>query len=300
MPKSAALYTTIYPQVAPFILDWCTSVERQDNCEFDLWVGLDGITADIISSRIDSVVKVYFVFAERGETPIALRNRALLMMVQEYDKIILADSDDILEPSRIKSSLENLDCTDVYGCALGLIDGSGNDLETYFGLLAGESPDEVIPRNNFLGFSNTAWRSEMLQKCLPAPTDCIAMDWILATRAWGLGARITFDRTVRMRYRQYGENTARVIPPFSAEQIIRATSIVREHYRLVLKDDSYFSNTCRLKLEEAYQRVEKFNTAISSSQTILDDYIIALNQLPAHRLWWLSVAHPQLETIWNP
>lgn len=299
MTCTTALYTTIYPGVERFLPDWCISLNCQDQPEFDLWVGVDGVTTEMISKLIGHNVAVHFVPAVSGDTPVSIRNRAMSIMAVKYDNIIFADSDDILEPTRVSAALRGLDCADVHGCALSLVDVAGHDLGIYFGLIANELPDDVIPRNNFLGLSNTAWRSDMLRKCLPAPAQCIALDWLLATRAWGHGARITFDRTPRMRYRQYGTNTACVVPPFSAEQIIMATSVVTEHYRLAPLDDPATPLPQRKLLREAADRAEKFSSAISSSHEILDDYVAALNQLPPHRLWWLSVAHPALEKIWN-
>jgi len=300
MSYSTALYTTIYPGVGRFLPDWCSSLNCQDQLEFDLWIGVDGVTTETISHLANRDGALHFVTAGHGDTPISLRCRAMSMMAAKYEAIIFTDSDDILEPTRVSAALHGLESADVHGCALGLVDVAGHDLGVYFGLDVNESPDEVIPRNNFLGLSNTAWRSDMLRKCLPAPAHCIALDWLLATRAWGRGAKITFDPVVRMRYRQYGTNTACVVPPFSAEQIIRATEVVTEHYRLVPLDDPSMPLPQRQLLREAADRVEQFRSAILSSRDILDDYVAALNQLPPHRLWWLSVAHPILEKIWNP
>lgn len=282
-----------------FLADWCSSLNCQDHLEFDLWVGIDGVTTEMVQKLIGQNIAVHFVTAVHGDTPISIRCRSISMMAAKYDNIIFVDSDDILEPTRVSAALHGLKCADVHGCALNLIDVAGHDLGVYFGLNANESLDEVITRNNFLGLSNTAWRSDMLLKCLPVPEQCIALDWLLATRAWGRGARITFDRTPRMRYRQYGTNTACVVPPFSAEQIIRATALVTEHYRLIPMDDPAIPFPQRQLLLEAAGRVGKFSSTISSSRETLDDYVAALNQLPPHRLWWLSVAHPILEKIWN-
>lgn len=299
MLNLGALYTTIYPGVERFLADWFNSFDGLDSDGLDLWIGVDGISADIVSRWISPDVEVHFVPTVNGETPISLRNRALDMIIANYDYVVFADSDDILEPTRVAASMLALEDADVHGCALGLVDVEGNDLGEYFGLYANESPDQVLPRNNFLGLSNSAWRTDMLRRCLPVPSGCVAMDWLLATRAWGRGARISFDRTIRMRYRQYGANTACVIPPFTAKQILKSTTIVLEHYRLVLTDDTGFSVECRQRLIEAEWRAKRFGEVISASRELLDDYVAALNKLPAHHLWWMSVAHPQLEKIWN-
>lgn len=221
------------------------------------------------------------------------------LMAAQYDAVVFADSDDILEPTRFSAALNGLENADLHGCALGVIAEDGRDLGIYFGLVEGEEPDSVLPRHNFLGLSNSSWRTETLRKCLPAPNDCIALDWLLATRAWGRHARITFDRNIRMRYRQYGENIARVMPPFTGNQILKATEVVLRHYRTATVDAFNFSAERRQALQEVAGRVEKFKGAITSSQSVFETYLEALNHLPPHRLWWLSVAHPELEEIWN-
>jgi hypothetical protein len=295
--KRIALYTTIYPGAARFFADWLSSVQKQDMRGFDVWIGVDGVETDPQLAVGDAAVRL--VTASEGDTPASLRCRAMAMMAAQYDAIIFTDSDDILEPTRCSAALHGLEHADVHGCALGLIDEAGRDLGIYFGLGEGEDADMILPHNNFLGLSNTAWRTGTLRKCLPVPSDCIALDWLLATRAWGHEARITFDRTIRMRYRQYGENIARVMPPFTKNQVMRATEVVSEHYRTAVIDALDFPDQRRHILQEAADRVGRFRIAISRSQYVLDTYTEALNQLPPHRLWWLSVAHPALENIWS-
>jgi hypothetical protein len=292
-----ALYTTIYPGAARFYADWLSSVHRQNKRGFDVWIGVDGIEMGPQLVVRDAAVRL--VTASEGDTPASLRCRAMVMMAAQYDAIVFTDCDDVLEPTRFSAALHGLENADVHGCALQLIDESGSDLGRYFGLDEGEDPNAILPRNNFLGLSNSAWRTDSLRKCLPAPSDSIALDWLLATRAWGHEARITFDRTIRMRYRQYGENIARILPPFTINQVMRATEVVLAHYRTAVIDALEFPDHRRTLLLEAADRVERFSGAISKSQSVLDTYTEALNQLPPHRLWWLSVAHPALEDIWS-
>ena len=294
-----ALYTTIYPGMERFLLDWCRSVNCQDYRSFDIWIGVDNTETGTVYSLLDQRYCITFVHAVVGDTPVSLRCRAMMRMVTQYKAIIFTDSDDVLEPARVSAALNGLGSADVYGCALGLMDEAGHDLGLYFGLLEGEDPEVILPNGNFLGLSNTAWRSDTLGKCLPVPKQCVAMDWLLATRAWGNGARITFDRAIRMRYRQYGTNITSVVPPFSAKQIIRTTTVVTDHYRMLTADDPGIPSSQRQILREAAARIEKFRNTIMSSHSILDTYVAELNKLPAHHLWWLTVAHPALEELWN-
>lgn len=293
-----ALYTTIYPGMERFLAEWCRSVNGQDNRDFDVWIGVDNVETSRVSYLLGQHCNITFVHALAGDTPVALRCRAIMSMVASYEIIVFTDSDDIMETDRVSAALSGLDDADVYGCALGLIDVTGHDLGIYFGLIDGETPGDILPFNNFLGLSNSAWRSKTLGKCLPVPEQCVAMDWLLAMRAWGIGARFKFDRNVRMRYRQYGANIACVVPPFSTEQIVRATTVVTDHYRMVTDNPGIPAQQLQI-LREAAARIETFKNTIMSSHAALDRYVTELNKLPPHRLWWLSVAHPALEDIWN-
>lgn len=293
------LYTTLYPGVEKYFPDWLHSVLAQDISDFDICIGLDNISGEIVPEAVRNKFPVRFVGADKGATPIGLRNCAMELMSATYDVVVFADSDDILESTRISSALRGLGNADIHGCALGLINGEGNDLRAYFGLTEDEAPDDVLPRYNFLGLSNTAWRAEALRACLPAPPECVAMDWFLATSGWCRGLRISFDRKIGMRYRQHGANTARVVPPFTSEQIHRATEIVSAHYRLLMEKNIPTPATKRIMLQDVASRVSMFKATIDSSRLTLEAYVAALNQRPAHRLWWMTVAHPDLEDIWN-
>ena len=74
----------------------------------------------------------------------------------------------------------------------------------------------------------------MLRACLPIPAAAALVDWYLMTMAWLQGARLAFDPTPRMDYRQHGANMARIRSPFTAERVRADTALVREHFRLVL------------------------------------------------------------------
>ena len=104
-------------------------------------------------------------------------------------------------------------------------------------------PNPTLPRTNAFGLSNTAYRSDVLRACLPIPAAAALVDWYLITMAWLQGARLAFDPTPRMDYRQHGANMARIRSPFTAERVRADTALVREHFRLVL--DGLPAGRCR-------------------------------------------------------
>lgn len=295
-----ALYTTLYPDALPFAAAWYRSVAAQTDAAFDLWVSLDALSERDALAALDAPAAPTWLTTPPGTPRASIRQHALAQLVERYDGIVLVDGDDLLEPTRIAAARTALASCDVSACALSIIDEQERDLGVTFAPPPEWDVAEILPRYNVFGFSNTAYRTSVLRRCLPIPPASTLFDWILATRAWGLGATLTFDRTARMRYRQYGANTARVITPFTAEQVSIATARVREHYRFMLDDAWPLRGPHREAIERARDRADIFHRAITTSSATLQAYVVALNQLPPRYVWWWSVANPDLEELWNP
>ena len=297
-PERLAVYTTAYPGVERYLADWYRSVEAQTDGGFELLVALDSISPDDVVAAIGKHVDASWFRAAPGATPARLRSDALLQLVEEYPAVVLVDSDDVLLPTRVAAARAMLESVDVAGCALEVMDEAGRDLGIVFGP-ADADPGELLPRWNVFGMSNTAWRSRALRSALPVPDDCVLIDWLLVTRAWADGARLGFDPTPRMRYRQYHANLAPMLPPFDAAQVLEATRRVLGHYRLMLDGARPLPEASRRALESARQRVAGFEAAVGSRPARLDAYVEQLNGRPPERVWWWQVAHPRLEQTWS-
>jgi glycosyltransferase involved in cell wall biosynthesis len=298
--EKLAVYTTVYPSVTPYLADWHKSVQQQTDKKFDLYIGVDSLTPEEIAEAMGDFPHATLFSNPAGLSAAQIRNAALERLVDEYDAIVLVDSDDIMHPSRVNAARAALQTHDVTGCALRLIDQRGRDLGFTFGPASNSDYGSLLARYNVFGLSNTAYRATTLRRCLPIPDDCILIDWLLATRAWARGAKLDFDHVARMSYRQYRNNTARVLPPFSAQYIKRAAALVVDHYRLLLATDKlegWVSNS--LMLATAFRRANSFHQAITTERRKLERYVKALNMLTPSFVWWWCVAHPQLEDIWK-
>jgi hypothetical protein len=168
-----------------------------------------------------------------------------------------------------------------------------------FGPPPGACIQTILPRYNIFGMSNTAYRTGVLTQCLPIPPDCVLIDWLLVTRAWARGASLYFDPAPDMAYRQYGANVARVLPPFTEQQVLEATGRVVNHYRQVLSGNHSIPGEKLALLREARDRAEVFQEAITKSAHTLREYVQALNSISPQYIWWWCVAHPDLEAIWT-
>src|SRR5206468_2366388 len=138
-------------------------------------------------------------------------------------------------PERVAAAERALDGADVDVCALELIDAAGRDLALAFVPEPAVIERERLAWRNVVGLSNSAYRTEVLRRCLPIPPECRAVDWLLAARARDQGARFHVDPAPRMRYRQHAQNAAPVLPPLDAAALERGVAAVLEHQRLLLE-----------------------------------------------------------------
>jgi hypothetical protein len=297
--NSIALFTTSYPEGKQFLPDFFTSLSAQTDTKFDLWVGLDRIQEKELDEFLCDDYPVTFIEREKNESNISLRQHAIEQMIENYNGIIFVDSDDILAETRVYAGRSSLEHNEVYGCAMKIIDERGVDLGISFQMPSDRNIASLLPWFNIFGMSNTCYSSEILKKCLPFPIDCVLLDWFVATRAWANDACMFFDPVQRMSYRQHSSNTARVIPPFTQEQIIKSTNLVLNHYSLVLNNIPELPDSKRILIETAQKYVESFNNSITPSPATLQEYILRLNKLPPNHIWWSCVAHPRLETVWK-
>lgn len=294
-----AVCTTAYPGVERFLGHWYQSVEAQRDRAFDLWVALDGLTPADVVRAVGRTPDAEFVTMRPGMTPAQIRSETFSELARRYPAVIPVDSDDVLHPTRVGAARDALRHADLAACALDLMDDCGADLGAVFSVPVEADAAEMLPRYNVFGLSNTAYRSETLRGCLPVPDECVLIDWLLATRAWAGGARLSFDRTPRMRYRQHAANTAPMLPPFDPGQVLTATRRVLGHYAAVLDGGWPLPASVRARVEAERRRVRAFDAAVRENPAALARYVDELNALPPMRVWWWQVAHPSLESTWS-
>jgi hypothetical protein len=298
--KTLALYTTIYPGVEKYLADWYRSLQEQTDQDYQLWIGLDLLDIAAATDAMGGKPEAIWVSAPHGDTPAQVRQRVFAQIVEQHDGVILVDSDDVLHSSRVEAARAALQTRELVGCALRLVNNKGKDMGMTFSIPPQTDPQDVLPRNNVFGLSNTAFRSDLLRKCLPIPANIAMVDWFLATKAWLYGADIVFDETVRMDYRQHDANMARVRPPFSVEQVISDTNVVRHHFDILLNSIVGESIPERhAKIVHVAADVELFYQNIVLHPEKLNRYTQSLNEVNPAPLWWACVAHPSLSHLWS-
>ena len=298
--STVALYTAVYPGAARFLDAWSASVQAQEDRDFDLWISLDGLTEAAVMARLGDRKSPTFVVPEPGATIAQVRQQALARMADHYGAVVLVDSDDVLHPDRVGAARASLKEADVVACGLRLVDEAGHPMGLSLATPADAEIDAVLPRTNAFGLSNTAWRSDMLRACLPIPASAVLVDWYLITMAWLQGARLAFDRTARMDYRQHGANMARMRSPFTAERVRSDTALVRGHFRLVLDNLPPGAPAERAtKVRDVAADVAAFDKRVVEDASRLSRYVRELNTAPPPLLWWAAVAYPPLRAQWS-
>jgi hypothetical protein len=298
--SAIAVYAAVYPGAVPFLDAWYASVEAQADRDFDLWVSLDGLTEAAVMAQLGNRPEATFVVAELGSTPAQVREQALTRIVDHYPAVVLVDSDDVLHSDRVGAARQCLEGADVAACGLRLVDEAGRPMGMSLATPGNGGPESILPRTNAFGLSNTAYRSDMLRACLPIPAEAALVDWYLVTMAWLQGARLAFDPTARMDYRQHGANMARIRSPFTAERVRVDTALVREHFRLVLDNLPPGALTERAtQVRQVAADVAAFGERVVEDSASLARYVERLNAAPPPLLWWASVAHPPLRSQWS-
>ncbi len=284
-----------------YLPEWYRSVQSQTDTDFELWIGLDALNRSDVEAVLGSSLNANWIQATENSTPALVRDHALRQMAAANLDVVLVDSDDVLHPSRVALARQALSNSDLAACALEIVDEGGQSLGSKFNLDHSVKPSQVLPGNNVFGFSNSAYRCELLERCLPIPRDAVLVDWYLATRAWLFGAELSFDHTVRMKYRQYDVNTARVRLPFWPDQILSDSMLVRKHFQLVLASggqDDFLPGRWAELLRVARDIVQ-FERYINQSPTNLNAYVDSLNRAVKQPIWWTSVAYSPLAHMWK-
>ncbi len=302
MRNSLALYTTIYNGAETFLSAWYQSVLAQTDREFDVWIGADQIEPIAVFRAVGAEFPAHWVGAAALSTPAQVRQagiNAILASENGYSGIVFVDCDDVMLATRVESARAQLESTDVAACAMEIVDEGGDSLNSIFQPGPSAAIPRMLARANAFGMSNTAYRTDTLRGIPATPPQCVLMDWFIATSAWIRGTRFQFDSIPRMQYRQYSANTARVLSPFTSNDIRRGTALVLDHYNLVLSSVPSVPDAIRSELESARTNAQLFLARVVEVPAVCEQYVHHLNSLSAGYLWWEWVAHPSLEYLWK-
>ncbi len=273
-----AVYTTLYPAALPYWDDCLSSIKEQSDANFDLWIGVDGLDPAVVARDASAALEREVLVRAPDGDPAEVRASALSEIAERYPVVVLVDSDDMMMPSRVAAARPLMKNADGAGCALELSDERGGLLDCVMRPPEGLDPVTVLPYVNAFGFSNTVYHTDLLRRCLSDVRGVTLLDWFVATRAWLFGARLTYDVTPRMQYRQYGANTAGVVGTFSPERRQADQKRVLTHYAAVL------SSTLEGAIPERVRAVERAQKEVDS---------LYIGDLP-----WMPPGGPEVAPLW--
>ncbi len=287
-----AVYTTFYPSMFKYADDFLNSVAEQNDSEFDLWISLDGLEPKQI--KLPNNLSPNYQQIKQAKNPIEMRKLALSEIAKDYDAIVLVDSDDILYPNRVKAAKMSLGNYDVYACSLDLIAEDGKALGLEFRTQNQENWLEFLTDKNVFGFSNTAYRTNILKEIIDIPCQTIMMDWLVVLKALvNQNARLYFDHDIHMAYRQYAKNVNNIISPLSSGNIIRASKLLLDH-QLILEKELHDIEP----FKKHFATVDLFAEYISNEAN-LANYLRELNSQKQVFYWFEQIAYQELEYLWN-
>ncbi len=299
------VYTTVHPGALPYLRAWHASILEQSRRDFDLWIGIDQVSRETLAQAVDRPVVATFVEAKSGEMPARLRERTIERLIDRYSIVVFVDSDDIAAPDRVERAIEAISDADVACCALDLVDTQGERLGDRFeapdpkGDGVQQVEDSWLLNGNIAGLGNSAFRTDCLRRCLPVPPDCVAMDWLLATRAWLHGARIVYDPCSGGLYRRHLNSVTPISPPFRMADVREATRVVLRHFECVFQSSADYALDRKQAVDARRAGVTEFAAVINASNETAGEYVCAVNSLRTPHSWWSCVAHPALEGIWR-
>ncbi|MCC7073392.1 MAG: hypothetical protein IT383_18925 [Deltaproteobacteria bacterium] len=291
----ALVCTALHPSSERYWSEFVASVNRQSVSGFGLLVALDGVGAPALWPNNAPSATV----PASGGTIADVRSSLWGSAVERADVIIMADSDDILEPSRVELAIDaHAAGAAVSSCSLALVDEDGCALEVTQGRDVVRH-DDLLPAANILGGSNSAFAATVLRELIPVPSPTVVVDWFIALGAWLRGVPFAHSHAIGTRYRQHRNSFIGASRCYDAN-CIRARAVVVENLLAAVARDAPPTERGEL-LRRRQADVAAFRTWMGVDKHAAR-YVAAVNRLVKEGEalpWWKEVACVELEALWR-
>lgn len=230
--KSTVVLTFTYPSVKEYFDEFLKSMNAQTERNFDLIIVNDGL--ENVADKVGDFPLLDISIFNCEKTPAKNREFGLRLVKEKgYKYCILADSDDCFSENRVADSVKVLQNSDIVANDLTISNNKGTILiEKYFSkrLVDGYIiPREFLREKNILGFSNTAFKTELIDFDIIIPEDLRIVDWYFYTLLLNKGCKATFTSKSITYYRQ-SDNNIIGINNVSEEKYRSRYMLKREHY----------------------------------------------------------------------
>ncbi len=277
---NVAIFSVVYPGVEKYIPEFLSSLSRQTDKGFTLFLINDGFVGlKAFLKKTDLNVQVL----EKSSSPAELRKIGIEWVVSKGAEIIIfADADDYFENNRIELSKKMLIHYDIVCNEMLLVGKEVSQptlmLEKFF-----DDKTEIntsdIATDNCMGLSNTALRIDSISRDIESiPNNIIAFDWALFALCIHAGARAVFTKETKTYYRQHPNNTASP-QCFSEQQIMKGVEVKKDHYQLLSKFYKEYVSLADL--------FESLLSRLQNNNSLKQKYCQAVKQQGSNiSLWW--------------
>lgn len=276
--SDTVILTFTYPLIEPYFEDFLKSCENQTNNDFDLIIMNDGFMS------LQAMVKLHPTLSTtvKDYNGSISENRLYgLNFVKQrgYKYVILADSDDFFSANRVQKTKELLSQYEIVANEFDLVNIHGAELDVNYishRLKNGHIVDfESIKSQNILGFSNSAFRTEIIPVNLSIPKDIAVVDWFFYTILLHVGHKAVFSNEMTTYYRQHSENMIGINND-TPENYKKKLTLKAKHYKYLSCSISEFET-----LAKQYSEVD--NLSNSQITNLLQ------NNKITYPLWWENI-----------
>ncbi len=276
--NDTVILTFTYPLIEPYFKDFLLSCERQTNKDFDIIIVNDGLES--LKSIISEFLGLKYIIKDfRGSISENRLYGLQLCKYEGYKYIILADSDDFFSNNRVQKTKEFLERYEIVSNDFDLVNIKGETIESQYisnRIVNGQIIDyESIKTQNILGFSNSAFRADIIPLNLSIPKVITVVDWFFYTILLYQGHKAIFTNEMITYYRQYDDNMIGINNE-TTENYRKKLLLKSKHYQYLSKLIPDFKS-----LSEKYKKAE-----------ILDDNQIKIllnkNRI-TYPLWWENI-----------
>lgn len=289
------VFTVVHKVIEEYVIPAFISLANQTNQQFDIVCIWESNNNDLLQKLYDIFEKRLFVFPSKDTNIAKNRENGLsLIKIAGYKNIILADADDIFDKNRIEVSLDYLKKYDILINDINLF--GNQNIENYLSYRLKNhqtiSYNDIIDYN-FMGFSNTAFRSNILSN-LQFDERLKVIDWFFYSLVLNRGFTAIYSNDTYTQYRIWGKNL--LGNNLNEEKIKNIINTKYLHFSL-LRD--YINN-----VEKYYNYYSKLYNVINGNDKVkLDnmfDFFIKKYKQKKYHFWLEEVVFDEtLESIIN-
>lgn len=282
MENKIVFLSVVFPLIERFLDNFFKSLEEQTTKDFDVIVINDGLKGfDAYKKRFRGLRIIEIEF---NDTPAKIRELGIKQALSRgYKAIVFGDADDYFAHNRVEVSKTLLERFDIVVNDIELVNARGEQLIK--GYLSKRiknkqvvAPDDIRD-SNFMGLSNTAVRTELLEG-LEINRELIAVDWFIFSVLLKKGSKAVFTSETETFYRQHGGNTIG-LDSMDNKKLKNAIKAKLLHFREMAK---YYP-----EYKMPYNRMKTLEEKLSNEDFLKEYLETTLLRKIENPFWWEEI-----------